>query len=33
MATDRYKTYQSTTKTMITKSTSTPYSSVSMNTK
>ena len=33
MATDRYKTYQSTTKTMITKSTSTPYSSVSMNKK
>jgi autoinducer 2-degrading protein len=33
MATDRYKTYQSTTKTMIAKSTSTPYSSVSMNTK
>jgi (4S)-4-hydroxy-5-phosphonooxypentane-2,3-dione isomerase len=33
MATDRYKTYQSTTKPMITRSTSTPYSSVSMNMK
>ncbi len=33
MATDRYKTYQSATKSMITKSTSTPYSSVSMNVK
>jgi quinol monooxygenase YgiN len=33
MATDRYKAYESTTKAMITKSTSTPYSSVSMNVK
>jgi quinol monooxygenase YgiN len=33
MATDRYKTYESTTKSMITKSTATPYSSVSLNTK
>jgi quinol monooxygenase YgiN len=33
MATDRYKTFLSTTKSMITKSTATPYSSVSFNTK
>jgi quinol monooxygenase YgiN len=33
MATDRYKTFLSTTKSMITKSTATPYSSVSLNTK
>ena len=33
MATDRYKAYQSATKAMIKKSTSTPYSSVSMNVK
>jgi quinol monooxygenase YgiN len=33
MATDRYKTYESTTKSMIKKSTATPYSSVSLNTK
>lgn len=33
MATDRYKTYESTTKSMITKSTATPYSSVSLNAK
>jgi quinol monooxygenase YgiN len=33
MATDRYKTYDSTTKSMITKSTATPYSSVSLNAK
>jgi quinol monooxygenase YgiN len=32
MATDRYKTFLSTTKSMITKSTATPYSSVSLNT-
>lgn len=33
MATDRYKTYESTTKSMITKSTATLYSSVSLNIK
>jgi quinol monooxygenase YgiN len=33
MATDRYKTYDSTTKSMIKKSTATPYSSVSLNAK
>jgi (4S)-4-hydroxy-5-phosphonooxypentane-2,3-dione isomerase len=33
MATDRYKTFLSTTKSMITKSTATLYSSVSLNTK
>jgi (4S)-4-hydroxy-5-phosphonooxypentane-2,3-dione isomerase len=33
MATDRYKTYESTTKSMIKKSTATPYSSVSLNAK
>ena len=33
IATDRYKTYESTTKSMIKKSTATPYSSVSLNTK
>src|ERR1700722_3157101 len=31
MATDRYKTYESSTKSMIKKSTATPYSSVSLN--
>jgi quinol monooxygenase YgiN len=33
IATDRYKTYESTIKSMIKKSTATPYSSVSLNTK
>ncbi len=33
MATDRYKTYQATTKTMIVKSSATPYASVSLNVK
>jgi len=33
MAADRYKTYESTAKSMIKKSTATPYSSVSLNTK
>jgi quinol monooxygenase YgiN len=33
MATDRYKTYESTTKSMIKKSTATPYASVSLNAK